>query len=178
MSSKGIQDATVQNAQNVQDEKRQNAQDATKTLPKASKALPKATLSKASLKASLSKASTETKVCPMELSKGKRKGLLCNRKILSDEEYCKFHLDKIPATESQVCKMILTKGDRKNKFCLREVEGGKGLCKIHAALDEKRPYNPYVDKEVPANIVKRNEETFLTSRIAEFEVNNLSCKNI
>ena len=94
----------------------------------------------------------EHALCPVILSKGKRKGLSCNRKIILDgETFCKFHMSK--SVESQLCTVILTKGERKNKPCSRKVVEGSPLCKRHVALEEKRPYNPYVEKESDISIV-------------------------
>jgi hypothetical protein len=41
----------------------------------------------------------------------------------------------------------MTKGERKNQPCNRKVAEDSNLCKIHKTLEDKRPYNPYVDKE-------------------------------
>lgn len=107
---------------------------------------------------------TETKKCAVVLSKGKRKGLPCNRKILQDnDDFCKFHLGK--SVDTDVCKVILTKGERKNQQCLRAVVDGSKLCKIHKALEDKRPYNPYVDKETGA-IIEKNK---IASSFGELE---------
>jgi len=93
----------------------------------------------------------EHALCPVILSKGKRKGLSCNRKIILDgETFCKFHMSK--SVESQLCTIILTKGERKNKPCNRKVVEGSPLCKRHVALEEKRPYNPYIEKETDIQI--------------------------
>jgi hypothetical protein len=91
----------------------------------------------------------EPVLCNVILSKGKRKGLPCKRKILQEtDEFCKFHLGK--ASEKELCTIILTKGERKNKPCNRKVADKSTMCKIHTSLEEKRPYNPYVDKETDA----------------------------
>jgi len=94
---------------------------------------------------------TESRKCIVILSKGKRKGLPCNRKILQEnDDFCKFHLGKSISTD--LCKMILTKGERKNQQCLRSVVDDSTICKIHKTLEDKKPYNPYVDKEVDVTI--------------------------
>ncbi len=92
------------------------------------------------------------KLCTVKLSKGKRKGLNCNRKLNStiDEEFCKFHVAK--SATSELCPVILTKGERKNQMCNRKVMtnsdgSSEKLCKIHKTIEIKRPYNPYEDKE-------------------------------
>jgi len=83
--------------------------------------------------------------CSVLLTKGKRKGTACNRKITDEEQFCKFHVAKnIP---SEVCPVILTKGERKNQTCERKVLPNGKLCKMHQALEDRKPYNPYVDYE-------------------------------
>jgi hypothetical protein len=107
--------------------------------------------------------------CSVILSKGKRKGLPCKRKILQDTDlFCKFHLGK--ATEKDVCTVILTKGERKNKPCNRKVADNSTMCKIHTSLEEKRPYNPYVDKEADAVLDKDH----FVSKICDLEVSKLN----
>ena len=93
------------------------------------------------------------KFCPVVLSKGKRKGNPCSRKIVqAEEEFCKFHLGK--SIDTNVCTVILTKGERKNQTCNRKVlEGSLTLCKIHKTLEDKRPSNPYMDKEANVEII-------------------------
>lgn len=85
-------------------------------------------------------------LCTAILTKGKRKGLPCNRKInIEGCIHCKFHTNK--SVDVELCTVILTKGERKNKPCNRKVVEGEKLCKRHMALEAKRPYNPYVEKE-------------------------------
>lgn len=117
----------------------------------------------------------EKKLCKMVLSKGKRKDSMCNRKLQDDEtDFCKFHVDK--GSPFEVCMTILTKGERKNQFCLRKVSEeedipGK-LCKIHAALESKRPTNPFTEKEVNARISGKK----VISSIDEFDISRLNPK--
>ena len=107
-------------------------------------------------------------VCTVVLSKGKRKGLSCNRKILQEgETFCKFHQNRI--TDKTSCNIILTKGDRKNQPCNRKVIEGGNLCKIHQSLEDKRPFNPYVTKESDIKKVKKT----ITSTIGQLDVNKL-----
>ncbi len=101
------------------------------------------------------------KFCKIILTKGKRKNLPCDRKILEDSDaFCKFHMVKTePIT---YCTVILTKGARKNQTCNRKSMQQKNfdtadnassnvptdkMCKIHTLLEQRRPYNPYVDNE-------------------------------
>jgi hypothetical protein len=107
-------------------------------------------------------------VCPLVLTKGKRKGLSCNRKILvKEEKYCKFHQEKTE-DKSTSCTVILTKGERKNQSCNRKIiEGGK-LCKIHQNLEDKRPYNPYIEKESDVIINKK-----AISNLGELDMNKM-----
>lgn len=87
----------------------------------------------------------EPRLCPVLLSKGKRKGTPCNRKLSSEEtEACKFHSAKAESTD--VCTVILTKGERKNQPCNRKVLQD-GLCKLHYSREQDRPKNPYTEKE-------------------------------
>jgi len=100
-----------------------------------------------------SKKSKEEKhlLCSVVLTKGKRKGLNCERKILQDtDKFCKFHSGK--SVEKEICTVVLTKGERKNQPCNRKVAEDSKLCKIHQSVEDKRPYNPYVDKESDATI--------------------------
>jgi len=121
---------------------------------------------------SVSKKTVVTKepvFCNVILSKGKRKGLPCKRKILQDtDSFCKFHLSK--ATEKELCTIVLTKGERKNKPCNRKVADNSTMCKIHTSAEEKRPYNPYVDKERDATFT----DTLVTSDICTLEVSHLN----
>ena len=107
-------------------------------------------------------------LCTAILSKGKRKGQLCNRRILQENDpFCKFHLGK--STENELCTIILTKGERKNQPCNRKIIENSTMCKIHAALEEKRPYNPYIDKETDA-VVKKG---IVRSKFGSMDVSRL-----
>ena len=92
--------------------------------------------------------------CPVILTKGKRKNLSCNRKIIentSNGSFCKFHTVK--SEPISYCSVILTKGERKNQTCNRKsLHLDTKMCKIHTTLEERRPYNPYVDKEYNVQI--------------------------
>ena len=101
------------------------------------------------------------RLCSVSLTKGKRKGLPCDRKIiLESDNFCKFHINK--AVPTHLCKVILTKGERKNQTCNRKVAeedpenpsgSEQGLCKIHKTLEQRRPYNPYSTNEEDINLV-------------------------
>lgn len=99
------------------------------------------------------------KRCTVLLTKGKRNGLECKRKITQEgDDFCKFHSNK--SLDSVLCSVILTKGERKNQTCNRRIVAGvenidpsETLCKIHRGIEDSRPYNPFVDKEKPVEIV-------------------------
>lgn len=106
--------------------------------------------------------------CSTILTKGKRKGSLCERRaiyFLSSGNRCKFHAVKTEPT--QTCSMILTKGLRKTETCNRKVYSDaidvndvsdvdeslcetvehRPLCKMHRVLESKKPLNPYRSHE-------------------------------
>lgn len=115
----------------------------------------------------------KVKTCLVILSKGKRKGLECDRKIIQDcENFCKFHLGK--STTLNFCNVILTKGERKNQTCNRKVveildidgniiNQNETLCKIHKNLEDKRPFNPFVDNEIEIVSLKNQNQDFIES---------------
>lgn len=123
------------------------------------------------------------RTCTVLLSKGKRKGLPCNRKINTEmDDFCKFHINK--AVETNICSVILTKGERKNQSCNRKVvctiedetNGTRGLCKIHKTLEDKRPYNPYNEKET--HVVVDNDKNELSSLICNLKISQLDVKMV
>jgi hypothetical protein len=168
------------------------------------------------------------KRCEASLSKGKRNGSLCNKKIKQDELACKIHLDKLQslgngendasgknAPNVQVCKVILTKGERKNQPCNRKVfleqsvskddEDGEDLreesssdprnprnprdprdprnprdprdppilCTVHQLVEDKKPFNPFVEKERSF----RRQDNFLISELGKVDMTKLN-KNL
>jgi len=113
----------------------------------------------------------EHKLCSVVLTKGKRKGLSCNRKILPETEaFCKFHLTK--SIPQELCKVILTKGDRKNQTCNRKVASeGDDLCKIHRTQEDRKPRNPYVENE--ADVTFDDDNNSVISELGSLDVDRL-----
>lgn len=108
-------------------------------------------------------------VCKVTLTKGKRKGFACNRKLaVEGETVCKFHAGKPVSLE--LCTIILTKGERKNQTCNRKSLENDVLCKIHKTMEMKRPYNPYVDKERPIFL----HDNILISQLCSLEVSRVT----
>lgn len=104
--------------------------------------------------------------CSIILTKGRRKNLPCNRKVLEGTSlFCKFHTVKIEPIV--YCTVILTKGERKNQTCNRKSVNPKNkMCKIHMTLEEKRPYNPYNDNEDNISLI----DNFLVSKMGKLDI--------
>jgi hypothetical protein len=117
------------------------------------------------------------KNCEILLTKGKRKGLTCNRKIITEgDEFCKFHLGK--SNEVFLCNVILTKGERKNQTCNRKaIEGDADkLCKIHRTLEDKKPKNPYTTNEFPVQLDEK--EKVITSKLCILKLEDVDVEAI
>ncbi len=93
--------------------------------------------------------------CSMLLSKGRRKGSPCGRKIKVVEQFCKFH--SVKPEPARTCSMVLTKGARKTETCNRRIATPEHtLCKLHWISESKRPKNPYLEYEQDIKIVQKS----------------------
>lgn len=118
--------------------------------------------------------------CSMLLTKGKRKGTPCGRKISSSNAFCKFH--SLKPEPMRTCSMVLTKGARKTETCNRKVATldtetlqNNTLCKLHWIAESKRPKNPYLEYEHDINLHYNSTEGYVLK--VENEVLNLGKLN-
>lgn len=119
--------------------------------------------------------SDQPSACQMTISKGKRKGLPCDRVTLSpDEAYCKFHAVK--NTPVRTCSMILTKGVRKTLTCNKRVTSTEhDLCTLHWLRECRRPGNPYIEHEKDIQVIQLSpEKGTISSETAVVELSQLN----
>jgi len=89
----------------------------------------------------------ESKLCLAVLTKGRRKGLPCGRKVGNKaKHHCNAHASL--ETDVAKCCTILTKGVRRLETCNRKVNASSGRhCGMHMVMEAKRPHNPYTECE-------------------------------